>query len=64
MVGFLFLDGLIAAIGQIQQSRITPYGADPAKNVQSPSGNNGPKPAKEGYGQELSPIAQNESGAY
>lgn len=31
---------------------IHPYGANPAKNVQSHSGNNGPKPAKEGYGQE------------
>ena len=52
MVGFLFFGGSIAAIGQIQQRANHPYRADRTKNVQSPCGYNGPKPANEGYGQE------------
>ena len=60
----MFFGGSIAAIGQIQQRANHPYRADRTKNVQSPCGYNGPKPANEGIwarggiGKSY-PIAQN-----
>jgi hypothetical protein len=41
MVGFLFFGGSIAAIGQIQQGRITPSGVDSAKTRKAPAATTG-----------------------